>query len=378
MANEAERGLGNRPRVYMNYEEMLNKEEELDAVDIVTDTRFHHTFALEALEAGKHVAVEKPMGLTVRCCRRMIEGAKSAGKVLSISENYRRDPMNRLVKALLESRAIGEPRLALQVSAGGGNRMVTQTAAWRHMKLRGGYMLEFGVHTADLLLYFMGDLDKVYAETRLWEKLRYTTDKPLSDNLTKFYGHRVKESIDKEQVVQCTAEDTAMAVLSFRSGATGLLSTSIATPGESTQASIIYGSEASLKLPRSRSGDPVLFTRRGSKEPLPEEDILGLVPEFQLDDVTAPFFHNQKRLSSYNMPFEQIDRILIGIELQDFANAILNDREPEVTGEVGLKAVALSYAILESGYIGGPVSFPDVVEDRINAYQQEINASVKL
>ncbi|MDP3061592.1 MAG: Gfo/Idh/MocA family oxidoreductase, partial [Chloroflexota bacterium] len=168
VASVAEQGLGSRPRIYTNYDEMLEKERGLDAVNVVTDTRAHHTFALKAFEAGVHVAVEKPMGVTVRACRRMIDGARRANKVLSISENYRRDPVNRLIRALLETGAVGDPRLILHTALGGG-RTVQQVAAWRHAKLRGGYVLEYGVHDADLLLFFMGDVERVYAETHLWE-----------------------------------------------------------------------------------------------------------------------------------------------------------------------------------------------------------------
>ena len=78
------------------------------------------------------------------------------------------------------------------------------------------------------------------------------------------------------------------------------------------------------------------------------------------------------------MTSEEIDRKLIAIELQDFADAISDSREPEVTGEAGLRAVALSYAILESGHMGCTVAFGDVAEDRISSYQDEINAAMGL
>ena len=69
---------------------------------------------------------------------------------------------------------------------------------------------------------------------------------------------------------------------------------------------------------------------------------------------------------------------MIALELEDFARAILDGSEPECTGQVGLDAVALTYAFLESGYIRQPVSFIDVAEDRVNAYQSEINEVVGL
>lgn len=193
------------------------------------------------------------MGVTVRACRRMIEGARRANKVLSISENYRRDPVNRFIRALLETRAVGDPRLILHTALGGG-QTVQQVAAWRHAKLRGGYVLEYGVHDADRFLFFMGDVERVYAETHLWERKRYTSDMPLAGHLRNFYGHRVKEAEEKGEAVECTAEDMALADIRFRSGAAGQLLMSIAMPGAPTHASMLYCSEGSLTLPGSRSG----------------------------------------------------------------------------------------------------------------------------
>ncbi len=377
VAGELAEGLGRRPNVYTSFGEMLSKETSIDAVNIVTDTRAHHTLALQAFDAGKHVAVEKPFGLTVRACQRMMNAAARAKKVLSVSENYRRDPMNRLVRAILDARAIGTQRLLVHTSLW-GHRQVHQVAAWRHLKLRGGFMLEYGVHDADLLHYFMGDVESVYAETRLWERERYPSHEPVSGNLAKFYGHRVQEEIDKGSAVQCTAEDMAIAVVRFKSGAVGQLSMSASTPGARTNADILYCSEGSIGLPGSRSGRPAQVTRLGAEQPLSEQETLALAPAFQVDDTTARMFGGKRRISSYKLPFEEVDRKLVAIELQDFADAILAGKGPEVTGEVGLKAVALAYAILESGYARKAVSFADVMEDRVNAYQQEINASVGL
>ncbi len=372
VASEAEKGMGKRPKTYTNFDEMLEKEPDIDAVNIVTDTRMHHAFALKAFQAGKHVAVEKPMALTVRAGREMMKAAQKAGKTLSISENYRRDPMNRLVKALLQSGAIGEPRMLINIGTS-GTRNVQQVAAWRHIKVRGGWGIEYGVHTSDLVLYFMGDVDRVFAETHTWEKVRYMTTVTESPQLRRFYGHRVKEELDKGQTFEVTAEDTAFAVLRFVSGAMGQLTSSISAMGARLHADIIYGSEGSITLPGSRTGRPVLLTPYGKDQPLPESEVLALAPKFELDDNTARFFEGKRRLSSYQMPFEHIDRKLIAIELQDFAEAAVKGRQPEVTGEVGLKALALSYAVLESGFLGQPVSFKAVVEDKVNAYQEEIN-----
>ena len=373
VASEAERVLGKRPKTYTDFDEMLEKEPGVDAVDVVTDTRFHHVFTIKALEAGKHVAVQKPMALTVRACRKMIETAKRAGKILSVSETSRRDPTNRLVRALLEYKVLGEPRLAVNIGFSGTRTLGHGGGgAWRHMKLRGGYFVEHGVHTADLLLYYLGDVSTVYAQTALWEKARHTIDRP-AQMLEKVYGHRVKEEIDQGETVECTAEDTALAMLQFSSGALGQWSVSIATPGQPTSASVIYCSEGSIAL-----RNPVQVIRAGEEHSLSDEEILALVPHYQLDDLTAPFFQGERRLSSHRLPWTESDRKLAAMQRLDFAQAILEDREPEVTGETGMKGLALCYAVLESGYVGKPISFDDVVEDRVNAYQEEINHDAEL
>ena len=170
----------------------------------------------------------------------------------------------------------------------------------------------------------------------------------------------------------------ALALVRFESGAMGQFAMTIAAPGETTRADVIYCNDGSVGLPGSRTGRPVSVTRLGEQAPLSETDTLDLAPGFALDDLTAPFFNGLRRPSSYDMPFPEIDRKLIAIELQDFAESILHSRTPEVTGASGLEAVALVYAILESGLLHQPVSFADVVQDRVNAYQREINESVGL
>jgi predicted dehydrogenase len=256
--------------------------------------------------------------------------------------------------------------------------MVQQVAAWRHLKQRGGLLLEYIVHESDLFLYFFGDVERIYTETHLWEKVRHTTDKPLSGNLARFYGHRVKEDLDKSETVECTSEDMTLAVMRFRSGAMGQLTFSMAAPGEPTHVGVVYCGDGSIKLPGSRSGNPVRLTKIGAQEPVAIEEVLDLVPNFHLDETTSRFFNGQKRLSSYKLTFEEIDRKLIAVELQDFADAVMTGGQPEVTGGVGLKAVALTYAFLESGLVNKPVSLKDVAEDKVNAYQREINESIGL
>ena len=69
--------------VYTNYNEMLEKG-KIDAVIILTGHDNHHSIAIDAMRAGKHVSVEKPMAISVKAAQRMCEVADETGQILSI------------------------------------------------------------------------------------------------------------------------------------------------------------------------------------------------------------------------------------------------------------------------------------------------------
>jgi predicted dehydrogenase len=371
VAAVAERELGRRPRLYTDYGTMLEQESSLDAVDITTEPAGHHRHALLAFGAGLHAAVEKPMAVTVRACRRMIAAADDGNRVLSVFENYRRDPINRLVKALLDAGAIGRPRLMVTVTTEGGP-WAQQIAAWRHLKLQGGCLLEFTVHKADLMIQFLGPVASIYAETAMFEHVRRNTEE--AGRFTEFYRHRVRPAIESGAEFAPTAEDTALTVIRFESGALAQLSMSVAAPGERWHRDVIYGAEGSIVLPRSRSGISPEVTLSGGHSVHPFERL----PQFGLDETTSIFFGGKRRIDSYNLTFAEIDRKLIAIELLEFADSVVSGRRPEVDGREGLRSVAFCQAILESGHARAPVAFADVLNDELNAYQTEINDAIGL
>ena len=98
--------------------------------------------------------VEKPLALTIRGCNRVIAAAERSGKLLSVAENFRRDPMNRLVRAMLDAGVIGAPQSILETSVHGRDHILI--TPWRHQKLSGTITLDAGVHNADILHYYFG------------------------------------------------------------------------------------------------------------------------------------------------------------------------------------------------------------------------------
>src|SRR6202022_5122776 len=104
---------------------------------------------------GLNTQSEKPLALTIRGCVRIIEAAEKSGRILSVAENYRRDPINRLIRALLDDGAIGARQFMTETDIGGRDSILI--TPWRHMKMSGTISLDAGVHNADILQYYFGD-----------------------------------------------------------------------------------------------------------------------------------------------------------------------------------------------------------------------------
>jgi len=354
--------LGSKPSVYQDFEEMLIEEQELDAVDIVVDPSFHHVLGDTAFRAGKHVIVEKPMAVTVKACRRMVESSKKYDRILAVAENYRRDPINRLVKLAVEEEVIGEPFMVLQNLIGGGGRIAI--APWRHMKERGGILIDMGVHYADLFHYLFGSVESVYGELRLFEHVRKGVDRtgwPSEAQASESHG---------AEEIKPSAEDTALAILKFENGVLGHLMISVAGHGERLWQRTVFGSEGRIDAPLDRSGKPVSITLDGERS-LSGDNVLQSSGRFPYEDLTTKFF--PEGLTHYNLPFQETDSRLIAIELCDFAEALIHGRKPEVDASDGLKAVVLTYAICESSFLNEPVRIEDVESGKIREYQQEID-----
>jgi predicted dehydrogenase len=85
---------------------------EIDAVDLCLPTDMHESAAIAALEAGKHVLVEKPMALSVESCRRMMEAAERAKKVLMVAQVLRFFPAYKELQRVVDTGELGSIRSA--------------------------------------------------------------------------------------------------------------------------------------------------------------------------------------------------------------------------------------------------------------------------
>jgi predicted dehydrogenase len=368
LAGEAEAQLGARPRVFADLAEMVRAMPEIQGADVTTDTATHHLVATACLELGLHVQCEKPLALTMRGGQKVLEAARRSGKLLSVAENFRRDPINRLARALIDAGAIGRPQLMVETSIGGGNAILI--TPWRHQKMGGTITLDAGVHNADIMQYYMGDALSAYGEGRLYEPLRYKTDDPGPG------GFYAKWAAQVPDVVEATGEDALFGYISFQSGAVGQLIMHFGGHGLALHQRHVFGSAGSLVSPGDRNGRPLVLHLDGGRA-ISGPEILDYAPAYRLSPAAASLFGGE-RVWTYDFPFRVTDAKILALEYHEFGACIQAGTLPEVTGLVAQRDVALIYALFESGRLGRPVRLDETERLEVDAYQREMDERLGL
>lgn len=139
----------------MDAEELIDID-ELDAVVLCTPNRYHEAHAIAALEAGKHVLVERPLALTSKGATRVIESAERAGRVLAVGMPHRFRPE---VVALRSFIAGGELGSVYAVCGGWLTRPApAMRSSWRQDPeiSGGGALIDLGIAALDLCLWVIG------------------------------------------------------------------------------------------------------------------------------------------------------------------------------------------------------------------------------
>ena len=372
VAAEAERLLGRRPAAFGSLEEAAAAVPELDVVDIVAAPSAHHRLTQTAAAAGMHVLCEKPMAPTVAACRAMQRAAEQGGIVLSVAENYRRDPISRLAHALVSAGAVGELRSLIDLSGSGGNRGVA--GAWRYLRSEGGPILEAGVHNADLQQYLAGPATRVSGQVRLNERERFYRGTPLKA----FHDHYAHAN---PATAPADAPDLLLATVEHAGGALGQWLYDDSLHGPRLRRFTLFGSEGQIDLPGVRSGRPLQVFRDGHAGALPDAEVLALAPGFALDERTARLFGGE-RLARYANAGSGLgggaDLKLLAVEMAELLDAADGGPAVEVGAEAGLSAVALILACHESSTAGRPVTLAEVVDGSLRTYQRPANHALGL
>ncbi len=143
-------------RCYLSGHEMLEAE-ELDAVCICTYNRQHAPCAIDALEHGVHVMLEKPFTVTTEEAVECIRAEKKSGKILSIGFQPRFNPNMQLIKKIVQSGQLGK---IYYIQTGGGRRRGIPTpfgTTFIEDKTAGiGAMADIGCYSLDMVLNALG------------------------------------------------------------------------------------------------------------------------------------------------------------------------------------------------------------------------------
>ena len=368
LADEAHELLGERPRVYAKAETMVREVDGLEAADCPTDTGSHHLAATQALELGLNILCEKPLALTIRGCNRIIAAAEKSNRILSVAENYRRDPINRLVRALLDDGAIGERQFIMESDVGGRDSILI--TPWRHMKFSGTISLDAGVHNADILQYYFGDANTVFGQVRLYEKHR------VRRNTAGPGGFYEKWAANMPESIEATGEDAMFGQIMFANGTLGHWVNHHAGHGAPLHQRLVFGTRGSITAPGDRNGRPVqLHLDEGGD--ITDARVLDYAPSYRLEPVAASLFGGE-RIWRYNFDFPTTDRKLLALEYHELARCLRTGATPEVTGAVAKRDVALVYSLFESDRAGRPVTIEEVESSAVDAYQREIDEHLGL
>jgi myo-inositol 2-dehydrogenase / D-chiro-inositol 1-dehydrogenase len=140
--------------VYTDYRALLERA-DVDAVDIVVPIYRHAEVGVAALEAGKHVLLDKPMAKTIEECDALIAAQKRSGKVLSIAHDYRASRQYVQIRELIDAGELGELQyVSVNLFR---NRFRQGSDDWRFSPEKvGSWILEEPVHFFDLALWYFG------------------------------------------------------------------------------------------------------------------------------------------------------------------------------------------------------------------------------
>jgi predicted dehydrogenase len=269
---------------------------------------------------------------------------------------------------MIDDGAIGAPRLMIETSIGGRNAIAI--TPWRHLKLAGTIVVDAGIHYADILRFYLGEVGAIYGAVRLHEKVRYNTG---SAGPGGFYA---QWSANYPDQVEATGEDALYAHLTFENGAIGQWIDDHAGHGQPARARLVFGSSASLDCPGDRNGRPIkLHLDDGSV--VDDQHILDYAPGYRLEPLAAELFGGE-RPWTYQLEFNDTDARLLALEYYELSACVAAGVQPEVTAEQGLADLALTYAPFESHRLGRPVTLREVAEGTAGDYQREIDEALGL
>jgi predicted dehydrogenase len=296
------------PSAFASLQDMLANA-DLDAVTVCSPHPAHAEAVIASARAGIHSICEKPLATNLVDVDAMLEATQEAGVKFAAIFQRRFWPAAQRLRQAIDAGKLGRPILGDCVVKWHRSPEYYAMDPWRGSWAGegGGVLTNQAVHAIDLLQWYMGPAETIFGHHA---------------NLS--HGHAME------------AEDNAVAVLRFGSGALGVIQASVSLqPALEARITVTghNGATASVLEPREGAmGINDIWTIPGEWE-----EIRGLN---RMDEGRSFYPHCHQW------------------QLQDFLQAIREDREPAVTGREGRKAVEIVQAIYISERTGEPVQLP--------------------
>jgi UDP-N-acetyl-2-amino-2-deoxyglucuronate dehydrogenase len=294
-----------------DFQEVL-KLEDVEAVSICTPPYTHVEIACAALRAGKHVLCEKPVAPTLAGLDQINEAQKTSGRVFAGVFQLRFGRGAQQLRLLLDEGRFGRLHLGVAETLWFRDDNYYSSVPWRGkwQTEAGGATVSQAIHLIDLLLWYLGEPVSVFAEAGVF---RTPTE----------------------------ADDVSAAVVRFRSGAIGQITSTVSAFGEERSRVELYGSElgaVSQGSAYSATSEPF---RLSAPDPSVAEE--------------AQRYADERFPSGY--------RVLHRGAIADFLEAVRNSREPLAGNEACRTALQVTAAIYKSAMTGVPVVLPILADD---------------
>lgn len=272
---------------------------DIEAVYIATPAHLHAEQVRACARAGKHVLCEKPLGMTVAEAQEMIEVCKQIGVKLGCAFMMRFVAQHQHALRLIKEGKLGTPTYArAQLSCW----YPPIEGAWRQDPTTGGggSLIDMGGHCIDLLEMFFEKVAKVSC----------------------FINNTVHDY---------KSEDSAVAMLFFENGALGSVDTFFCIPDNSSKNVLeLYGSKGSIlakgTIGQASAGEMIAFLEQDSEE----------------------YDAQQARTESHGITISPEPVNTYQAEVEEFSQAIIDDREPLISSELGLRSQKVLTACYES------------------------------
>ena len=299
-------------RTYVSFDEMLN-DPEIACVNIAVPSGMHSDMGIQAIEAGKHIIVEKPADIKPEKIDLLREAGEKKGVKIGCIFQARLDPLNIAVRDAIQGGRLGKligihghlPWYRKQSYYEGDH------GSWKGTwdLDGGGSLMNQGVHTVDLIQWLGGRVSEV-------------------SGMFGVFGHEIE------------AEDQTVALLRFENGALGTIYTTTCCYPGYDQLITIYGTKGSIRKDASKL---LAWRIQGDNEEEEEKEMLAkFVPKDKEQGISAdPMAVSSDGHTQF---------------VEDMAKAITEDRDPMIGLDSAKHAVEIITSIFEAGRTGKTVS----------------------